>query len=152
MKYVFEIKIYTDGDFGFPYVPKGMTFDGDYGYELRKEYKDRERAIKDILTICGFLKEQINTRRNYVKEYWSECVTNFVKRLEESNNIHEYITECMSGNYDGTEISFYTEDDYVEFGFYVSDEEMELIKNNHEKVTNEMIKKAVLDLFRSAES
>lgn len=152
MKYVFEIKIYTDGDFSFPYVPKGMTFDGDYRYELRKEYKDKERAIDDIEDICGFLFYRIKTNRDYLKRYWHECLTNFRDRLEASDNIHECITECMSGNYDGTEISFYTEDDYVEFGFYVSDEEMELIKNNHEKVTSEMIKKAVLDLFKDVKS
>ena len=152
MKYVFEIKIYTDGDFGFPYVPKGMTFDGDYRYELRKEYKDRERAMEDIEDICGFLLYGIKTNRDYVKKHWHDCLMNFADRLEASNDVHECIVECMSGNYDGTEISFYTEDDYVEFGFYVSDEEKELIVDNKKYVTNEMIKEVVLDLFKNVKS
>ena len=150
MKYIFKISICTDGDFGFSYVPRGMTFDGDERYEFKKSYDDRNIAIEDVFNICRFLKEQMNTSRKHIKEYWDESINEFVKELKFSENTeYEEVRKYMYGNYDGTEFSFYTENEYVNCGFYATDEEIELIKNNHDGITNEMIKEVVLDLFRN---
>lgn len=151
MKYIFKINIYTDGDFYLPYVPVGMKFDGDYRYEFKKEYNDIDKAIKDILKICTFIKKETYSSRNYVREAWFECIDEFMTRVKAVNNTQHnlFIEERMYGNYEGTEISFYTEDDYVNCGFFVTDEEYKLIKDNHNDITKEMIKEAVLGLFRS---
>ena len=149
MKYVFKIDIYTDGDFGFPYVPRGMSCDDGYRYTLEKSYIKEDKAIDDVRAICAYLKEQIHTSRDYVKESWDRCVDEFIKQIDEfDKNEHRTLYSCMYGNYEGTEISFYTEDDYITCGFYATDEEIELFKN-HEGVTNEMVKEAVLNLFRN---
>ncbi len=149
MKYIFEVNICTDGDFGFEFVPRGMEFDGYYTYTFEKSYKDRDAAIKDITNICTFLKEQIHTSRKYVKEDWNRCVDDFVKHLyTSSESAHERVEEYMSGNYDGTEFIFRTEAQRLKVDFCVTDEEHEMIKNNGNGVTREMVKEAVLALFR----
>ena len=75
MRYILKINICTDGDFGFRFVPRGMKFDEDY--TLKKEYNDKDTAIKDIVNICEFLKEQIHTNKDYVREAFNECVDGF---------------------------------------------------------------------------
>lgn len=47
MKYIFEINIFTDGDFGLPFVPAGMKYDGEYNYSFRKEYTNRNLYRKE---------------------------------------------------------------------------------------------------------
>lgn len=149
MKYIFEINIYTDADFGFQYVPRGMEYDGSLRYNLIKTYNNRDEAMKDILDICSFLKETVHSHKTWVKESWREHVDSFSDKLKNSNKTkHEEVEECMYGNYDGTFLLFRTEDDYINCGFYATEEEIELIKSNHEGITNAMIKEAVLNLFR----
>lgn len=148
MKYVFEIEVRTDGDFSLEFVPVGMRHD-DESYSFRREYNDREIAIEDINSICSFLKSHMHTHRDYVKEMWNNTIDEFIKYLKESvESDHEYVSELMSGNYDGTEFRFYTKEQYVKVGFYATDEEIELIKSN-KKVTDEMIKEVILDLYRN---
>ena len=151
MKYVFKFDIYTDGDFGFPYGPVGMTYDECFRYEFKRSYDDKDKAFKSVLEICSFLKENVRSSREYKKECFYECIDSFVEKVKdgEEDFDHDVIVEYMWGNYDGTEISLYTEDDYIKCGFYASDEEIELFKNNYKGITNEMIKEAVLDLFRN---
>ena len=149
MKYIFEVNVYTDGDFGFQFVPRGMEFDGDCEYTLEKSYDDRDRAIQDITNICAFLKEQMNTDRDYVKESWNKCVDDFVLRLYQSNkSAYERVEEHMYGNYDGTEFIFRAEAEYFNCGFRVSDEELVMIKESNKLVTSGMVKEAVLALFK----
>lgn len=150
MKYIFKIDIYTDGDFNFPYVPRGMIFDDCYRYEFKKSYDNKKDAIKDILEICSFLRKNVHSYKEYKKESIYKCIDSFVEKIKdvEEDFDHGAIREYMYGNYDGTEFLLYTEDDYITCGFYASDEEIELFKN-HEGITNEMVKKAVLDLFRN---
>lgn len=149
MKYIFEVNVYTDGDFGFQFVPRGMEFDGGYEYTLEKSYDDRDVAIKDITNICVFLKEQMETSRKYVREDWNRCIDDFVKRLYASNKSeHERVEEYMSGNYDGTEFIFRAEAQRLKCDFCVTDEEYEMIKSNRSGVTIGMVKEAVLALFK----
>lgn len=149
MKYIFEVNVYTDGDFGFQFVPRGMEFDEDCEYRLKKSYDDKDRAIQDITNICAFLKEQMNTDRDWVKEMFNECIDEFVNKIYKHDaNTDTYIAEYMSGNYDGTEFIFRAEAQYINCGFHVTDEEYSMMKASDKLVTNGMVKEAVLALFR----
>lgn len=150
MKYIFEVNVYTNGDFSLPFIPRGMIYDCEWGYSLRTSYTDRDNAINDILSICNFLKHNMKTDINYLKNRWGECIDSFINAIEESDSSQpQIIDEYMGGNYEGTEFKFYTEDiQYVNYTFKVTNEEYELIKNN-EDITNEMIKEAIIDLYKS---
>jgi hypothetical protein len=83
MKYIFEINLYTDGDYALPFVPCGMKYDGDYEYTFKKCYTDRDVAIDDVSKICVFLKENIRTSRDYVKESWDRHIDQYIAKLNE---------------------------------------------------------------------
>lgn len=149
MKYIFKININTDGDFSLPFVPDGMVY-GDYGdYTFEKHYNDRDKAVEDVLKICAFLKEHMHTHRDYLKEMWNNHIDNFVKNIKTSNAAeYEHIEECIYGNYEGTEFVFFSKEVYFDSGFYVTDEELEILKRNVNNVTRDTIKQAVLALFK----
>lgn len=151
MKYIFEINVYTDGDFSLPFVPRGMRYDENYSYSFQESYNDREIAIKSILRICEFLKENMYTSREYVKESWNRCIDNFIEGIKnsDSTSLYERVSEEISGNYDGTEFIFEAQEQYINCGFCVNDEEYALIKQNKINVTNEMIKETVMALFKN---
>ena len=110
MKYIFQIHVQTDGDFCLPFIPRKMKYDTHGDYSLYESYNDRDRAIEDVLSICAFLKECIETPRDYVKRMWEECIDSFVERLKASDmSADEEITEYIGGNYEGTEFCFYAE-------------------------------------------
>lgn len=150
MKYIFEINIFTDGDFGFPFVPAGMEYDGEYNYSFRKEYINRNIAIESAIEICTFLKEQISTHRETVKESW-ECHTDeFIRNLKESTeSAGERVRSYMGGNYDGTEWIFRAEPRTFNFSIDLTDEELELIQDvrQRNRIGYEDIKKAILELY-----
>lgn len=148
MQYIFQINVCTDGDFCLPFVPRKMRYDnGDYFFY--ESYNDRDRAIEDVLNICVFLKENIYTNRDYVKKLWDQCIDSFVERVKASEtSADEEIIEYIGGNYDGTEFIFYVKPQHMKCEFAVTDEEYEMIKENKNDVTYDMIKEIVLDLFR----
>lgn len=149
MEYLFKVNIKTDGDFHFPFVPCGMKDYGDDSYTLAKSYADRTKAIQDIDNICAFLKEQMYTNRNYIREYWESTVDDFVKRLHASKATeYEYVASYMNGNYDGTELIFQAIPHVFKCNFSVTDEEWALLMNNGNDVTMGMVKDAVLALFK----
>lgn len=150
MQYIFEVDILTDGDFWFPYVPCGMDYYPTNGtYSLKKDYDNKESAIKDITDICAFLKEQINANRDWVKEMFNERIDSFVTQLYEANSTTDtYVHEYMSGNYDGTEFTFRAQPNIYNIRLRLTDEEYDLIRKNTNIVTTEQVKNAVLDLLR----
>ena len=150
MEYIFDINISTDGDFSFPYVPCDMKYYPTSGtYSLNKIYDDKVSAIKDITDICAFLKEQMQTDRDWVKEMFNERIDNFVLRIYEANiDIGTYISEYMSGNYDKTEFAFYVQSNRYNFTLNLTDEEFELIRKNGKNITIWQVKDAVLALFK----
>ena len=149
MKYNFKVTIHTDGDFNFPFVPCGMKDDGYEFYMLDKDYKDRSEAIKDILSICAFLKEQMQTGREYVRDYWNKTVDCFMNRLQASEaRIGEYVYACMDGNYYGTEFTFKAIPHTYQFEFMLTDEEYELIRKNVNNINMDMVRNAVMALFK----
>ena len=159
MKYKLKINLYTDGDFGFDYVPTGtVRYECGPEYIYEYEYDDRKSAIENTKRICNFFRENIRTNDSkiYVKYNIRECIDTFLERIMEfegsDKNIHVNIHEYVHGNYDGTEFSFESTDDYISCGFYVSDEEQEIITKNIHLVSNDMIKEAVLNVFREAQN
>lgn len=149
MDYMFRVNLSTDGDFSLPYTPCGMEYDDYESYELEKTYSDRTQAINDITDICAFMKEQLRTSRDYVKEDFNKMIDDFVLKLYSSEDTaNTYIRECMYGNYDGTEIVFQVEPHRYNLGLRLTDEEWELIKHNEKLITFEQVKEAVLALFK----
>ena len=93
MKYQLKISINTDGDFYFPYVPCGMTCDGEK-YHFQKEYRDRETAIRATHDICQFLKKHLTTSKDYVKKEIENFISVFETRLENSEESdNEYVSD-----------------------------------------------------------
>lgn len=153
MKYIFKININTDGDFGFDFVPTGMIYDGFETFTFETDYPDIIIAKERIITICKFLKEHIRIPefRDYVKKQWDECVDEFIEKIYKLDNptSDEMVISDMSGNYAETEFYFYAKTEPVTIKMYdVTHEERELIKRNKDKVTSEMLKEAVLTLYR----
>ena len=150
MEYIFEVNISTDGDFHFPYVPCGMDHYPTNGtYSLEKSYDDKAAAIRDITDICAFLKEQMCTSRDWVREMFNERIDSFVLQLYSSDNTTgTYISEYMSGNYDGTEFIFRVKPNVYNFSLSLTDEESELIRKNGKFVSIGQVKDVVLNLFR----
>lgn len=151
MKYIFKVNILTDGDFYFPYVPCGMDYyyTNEAFYSMEKVYNDRESAIKDIADICAFLKKQINTSKDYVKEMFNEHIDKFIKRIYETDNtVNTCVDEYMSGNYDGTEFSFRVQPNIYNFKLHLTDEEYELIRKNKHLVSIGEVKDVILSLFK----
>lgn len=149
MEYIFRINLSTDGDFALPYTPRGMEYDGAECYELEKSYNDREHAIKDIIDICAFLKEQMQTSRDYVRKDFNKMIDDFVTRLcSTDDTAYTYVNECMCGNYDGTEIVFQVVPHKYNISLRLTDEEAELICKNEKLITFEDVKEAILNLFR----
>lgn len=149
MEYIFEVNICTDGDFDFPFVPCGMKDYADDSYTFTKSYKDRNEAIKDIVNICTFLKDHIHTNRDYVREYWNKCIYTFLDcLLTSSKKEHEFIQECIDGNYYGTEFIFRVVPCCYRFDLRLTDEDYEMISKNVNEVTMGMVQEAVLALFR----
>jgi len=145
MKYTFKLCFKTDGDFGFSYVPIGMDYYDSYmGYNLEKEFNDKNKAIEYIKETCEFLKNNIHGYRNWVKEDVKHMLDRFCKNLDENPNETLY-EDYMSGNYDGTEIIL--EESMNKFGFSISmtDEEYELFKTNAKYLSINDIKNIILD-------
>jgi hypothetical protein len=118
-------------------------------YSLKKSYDDKVSAIKDITNICAFLKEQMDTNRDWAREMFNERIDSFVLQIYEADiTTDTYISEHMSGNYDGTEFVFRVQPCVYNFGLRLTDEEFELIRKNEKLVTIGQVKDAVLALFR----
>lgn len=150
MKYALKITINTDGDFCLPFVPREMKFDGNERYDFEKTYENRTNAIKDAIEICSFLKAHTYTSKEYIKQDWYELLDRFMNSIRNSEECDdEVIYEYMGGNYEGTEFTFYAKPHYFQFGFYLTDEECEMVKKQKHNldITDDMIKEAVLNLY-----
>ena len=154
MKCNFTINIYTDGDFSLPFIPRGMFYDGDNeyaDYTFEKSYKSRDKAVEDVLKICFFLKDNIHTRNDLVRERWNSCIEKFIEKVNKSSELlNGEVYERMTGNYDGTEFIFSVESESARFGFPVTDEEYEIILRNKNRVTSDMIKETILALYTNS--
>jgi len=56
----------------------------------------------------------------------------------------------MSGNYDGTEITFYSETEYY-YDLPWTDEELDIIINSKNSPTQKDLKQAILNLYKEKE-
>lgn len=151
MKYRLKISINTDGDFYFPYVPCGMTRDGEK-YYFRQEYRDREAAALAAYDICQFLKSQLKTNKDYVKEDIERAFNSFATSLHTFKlSSDEYVAEYVWGNYSGTEFLLEETPLYYKISFKVNDEEAYRIQRMVGRLKDEDVKKAILDLCERAE-
>ena len=78
----------------------------------------------------------------------------FIEKMYKLNDptSDEIVSSTMSGNYGETEFYFYAKTEPVTIKIYdVTYEERELIKRNMNKVTSEMLKEALLNLYREDE-
>ena len=148
MKYIFTINIQTDGDFGFQFVPMGMTQESCDWFSFERTYTDRAKAIEDVEDVCRFLRENIRTNRDSMVETWHTCIDNFLNSLRNSEaSIDEYVEENIYGNYDGTEFLFRAAPNVVNLKFDVTDEEYARILDHRINVKQEKVKAAILALY-----
>lgn len=151
MKYKFKISINTDGDFCFPFVPCGMTRDGDKYYFL-EEYRDRETAIRAACDICQFLKNNLKTSGDHVRKKIRNFFTTFEARLKDSEpSDSEFVSEYLDGNYSWTEIIFEACPIRYKISFIIDDEEVWRIQKSIAQLKDEDIKKAILKLCEEVE-
>lgn len=56
MRYIFEMDLHPDGDFGLPFlVPCGLIWNDDEGkYFFKEEYSNRKAAVKEVNEICSY--------------------------------------------------------------------------------------------------
>ena len=63
---------------------------------------------------------------------------------------NEYVYEEMSGNQDGTEITFYSLPEYY-YELPWTDEELDIINNSKNSPTQKDLKQAILNLYKEKE-
>ena len=82
------------------------------------------------------------------KEFLNELNSNTSNENLSIEN--EYVHEEMSGNYDGTEITFYSEPEYY-YDLPWTDEELDIIINSKNSPTQKDLKQAILNLYKEKE-
>lgn len=155
MRYILEMDLYPDGDFGFPFlVPCGLIWNDKEGkYSFKKEYSNRKTAVKEINEICTYLKDNVHGI-NYVVDRVRLMFEEFLKELNSNTSNenpsieNEYVYEEMSGNQ--TEITFYSEPEYY-YDLPWTDEELDIIINSKNSPTQKDLKQAILNLYKEKE-
>ncbi|MBO5969905.1 MAG: hypothetical protein J6S14_15565 [Clostridia bacterium] len=148
MKYILEINIQTDGDFGFQFVPTDMIRENYEWYVFKRTYTDRDKAIEDAKSICHFLRANIQSSRDSVIRMWHTTIDSFLTMLQNSEmSIDEEVEQTAGGNYDGTQFLFRAVSQVVNFKFDVTDEEYAKIMDHRIHVKQEQVKAAVLALY-----
>lgn len=146
MRYKFELCFYTDGDFGLDFMPRGMKYDDCGTFSYNEEFSDLGMATEKINHILTKIESELHGR-DYVVNNVLGMISKF--KYELSNHSTD-IYVSMSGNQDGTEISFYQIPNYYSVKIECSDDEAEMLENGLESYTNETIsnavKRALLDL------
>ena len=138
MRYRFELCFYTDGDFGLDFIPRGMRYD-DEMYNYSEEFNDLDMAVEKIDHILTKIELELHGR-DYVVDSVLSMISKFRDRLlNHSTDI--YVS--MSGNQDGTEISFYQIPNTYRVKFECSDDESEVLKSGLKSYTDETISNAV---------
>lgn len=157
MRYILEMDLYPDGDFGFPFlVPCGLIWNDKEGkYSLKKEYSNRKTAVKEINEICSYLKDKVHGE-DYVVDGVRLMFEEFLNELNSNTSNenlsieNEYVHEEMSGNQYGTEITFYSEPKYY-YDLPWTDEELDIIINSKNGPTQKDLKQAILNLYKEKE-
>lgn len=157
MRYILEMDLYPDGDFGFPFlVPCGLIWNDKEGkYSFKKEYSNRKTAVKEINEICSYLKDKVHGE-DYVVDGVRLMFEEFLNELNSNTSNenlsieNEYVHEEMSGNQYGTEITFYSEPKYY-YDLPWTDEELDIIINSKNSPTQKDLKQAILNLYKEKE-
>lgn len=136
MRYELNINLYTDGDYGLKFIPRDMRWD-DGEYTLRKEFSNGDKAVKETLEICEFIKNHIHGRADSIKC----CIDLFIHKLK-STEITPFteIYKCVGGNYDGTYFEFRAIPEIRTINLHMSDETAEMFDNwDTKELTNAII-------------
>lgn len=144
MDYILEIKLYTDGDFGFPYIPRDMNYSG-YDYSLKKKYRNKEEAIHDTLDILNFLERNVQFG-NWDGDLFYECLSEFREKL--ANSVEHDDINIFCARYGNQEIfiNFYSKPKMVKVEIAVSAEEYEKIQNVRRKMQSEDMEKVMSEI------
>lgn len=137
--FVVYFKFYTDGDFGFPYVPRGMKYDGDYEYELKREFNSKSDAIDYAVKTADYLsmnvvgnKYQVEELRQKLYRFEEACLAN------RNENVSLIASEYMSGNYDGTVFCVEQKMNRWYFDFPVNDTQNILVNEHAQELREEL--------------
>lgn len=157
MRYIFEMDLHTDGDFGFPFlVPCGLIWNDDEGkYSFKKIYSNRKTAVKEVNEICSYLKDNVHGI-DYVVDGVRLMFEKFLNELNSNTSNenlsieNEYVYEEMSGNQDGTVITFHSEPEYY-YDLPWTDEELDIIFKSNKFPTQKDLKQAILNLYKEKE-
>lgn len=147
MKYILDINFFTDGDFGFPYIPRDMKFDGSYRYSLHKEYENKEEAITDTLDILNFLERNVRFG-NMDEDTFYDVMRKFKEEIKgkvEMENIS--IAQSVYGNQE-IEFYFFSEPNAIKLEIPLSDKEYETINGNFRNIPRENMKSIVAEINR----
>lgn len=155
MRYIFEMDLHPDGDFGFPFlISCGLIWNNEKEkYSFKKEYSNRKTAVKEVNEICTYLKDNVHGI-NYVVDRVRLMFEEFLKELNSNTSNenpsieNEYVYEEMSGNQ--TEITFYSEPEYY-YDLPWTDEELDIIINSKNSPTQKDLKQAILNLYKEKE-
>lgn len=131
--FVVEFKIKTDGNFGFEYIPRNMSYDGDKFYHLFKEFDDKQDAIQYAVKTADFLFSHINGNK-FAVEYIKESLKIFEEEALANRivNLSSIARQCCYGNYEGTEFMIYQKLNKYYFDTPLNDEQSMLVNKNAE--------------------
>lgn len=147
MKYILDINFFTDGDFGFPYIPRDMRYDRNYRYSLYKEYENKEEAITDTLDIINFLERNVRFG-NMNKDTFYDVVRKFKEELKDKVEMENIsIVNSVYGNQD-IELRFFTEPNSIKLEIPLSDKEYETINGNFRNIPRESMESIVAEINR----
>lgn len=149
-EYSLSMRFCTDGDYGFDFVPVGMTFDGMETYDYEEEFDNEREAYDKTKKICAFLKANIRTSRDYVRRDLETMFDDFlcgVNKSEKENREQAYVSRGLFGNYCGTELQFVCKEPRVCVGnIQLTEEEYALVEKA--KLTRGEYKDVLLEACR----
>ena len=119
MRYTLMLHFVTDGDYGFRLIPPEMKFDGE-DYYLNKSFQN----FSDLRTyLNAIIPDFLNniTGRDWEVNTIKEKLSTLLENVNGENGENAYY-DCMSGNQDGTEFTYFSSTYNVRFEIEMDDE------------------------------
>ena len=131
--FVVEFKIKTDGNFGFEYIPRNMSYDGDEFYHLFKEFDDKQDAIQYAVKTADFLFSHIGGDEIAI-EYIRGTLRKFEEEALANRNVSvaNIANQCCFGTYEDTEFMIYQKLNKYYFDTPLNEEQSMLVNKNAE--------------------
>ena len=151
-KFIFGFHFYTNGDYGFYFVPSSTEFKQIdctvyrctvYSYD--RSYNNYEQAIRSINKLLNRLKDELYGKDWVVKEL-KEMINSFLEKL---NTGSLNVFQSLSGNYEGTCLSFNKVANTVNCIFECDDDEEEtMLREKLNEIDINEFKQNILKLHR----